>query len=108
MGAVKNQPGLGEPERLTARYGGVPVVYVESEDDRYVFGDCWFKDWLARLEFRPAATRCSGFAGCGAVIKAVRDERSAGNLAWGIVDRDTVMKDNLWHLVNETRLWPFS
>lgn len=102
MGAVKNQPGLSEPDRLTARYGGVPVIYVESEDDSYVFGDCWFKDWLAKLEFKPAATQCGGFAGCGAVIKAVRDERVAGNLAWGIVDRDTVMRDNLWHLVNET------
>lgn len=30
MGAVKNQPGLGAPDRLSARYGGVPVIYVES------------------------------------------------------------------------------
>ena len=36
MGVVKNRPGLDAPDRLSARYGGVPVIYVESEDDYYV------------------------------------------------------------------------
>ena len=101
MGAVKNQPGLGAPDRLSARYGGGPVIYVESEDDSYVFGECWFKDRLARVEFRPASYQCSS-SGCTAVIKAVADERKTGNAAWGIVDRDAVMSEDMWPLVNET------
>lgn len=101
MGAVKNQPGLGVPERLSARYGGVPVIYVEAEEDGYVFGECWFKDRLSQVEFKPASEQC-GFSGCTAVMKAVAHERQAGNAAWGIVDRDTVMSQDIWHLVDET------
>ncbi|WP_295431255.1 hypothetical protein [uncultured Thiodictyon sp.] len=101
MGAVKGGEALGNPDRLVARYGGVPVIYVESDEDHYVFGECWFKDRLSRVEFQPAASQC-GFAGCSAVIQAVGDERAAGNPAWGIVDRDVVMSLNLWHLVHET------
>ncbi|WP_310448907.1 hypothetical protein [Sulfuritalea sp.] len=101
MGAVKNQPGLSAPDRLSARYGGVPVIYVESEEDNYVFGECWFKDHLSRVEFRPASQQCN-FSGCSAVIEAVAEERKAGNSAWGVVDRDTVMSKDMWHLVHET------
>lgn len=56
------------------------------------------------MEFRAAATssHCQGFSGCNAVLKAVGEERAAGNPAWGIVDRDTVMSQDLWHLVHET------
>lgn len=102
MGAVKNQPDLGMPDRLSARYGGVPVIYVESEEDAYVFGECWFKDRLSRVEFKPASDQCGGFSGCNAVIEAVAGERQAGNPAWGIVDRDTVMGQDLWPIVDET------
>jgi len=102
MGAVKNQHGLDMPDRLSARYGGVPVIYVESDEDSYVFGECWFKDRLSRIEFKPAADQQQGFSGCTAVVKAVTEERKSGNLAWGIVDRDTVMKDDIWSLVHET------
>lgn len=100
MGAVKSQPGLGAPDRLSARYGGVPVIYVESEDDGYVFGECWFKDKLSHVEFRSASTQC-GISGCNAVIRAVGEERKAGNPAWGIVDRDAVMSQDKWELVHE-------
>ncbi|MCB2263157.1 MAG: hypothetical protein LGR52_09505 [Candidatus Thiosymbion ectosymbiont of Robbea hypermnestra] len=103
MGAVKSSPELrlSDPDRLVARYGGVPVIYVESDEDRYVYGECWFKDWLSRVEFQPAMAQC-GFSGCSAVIEAVGGERAAGNLAWGIVDRDTVMSRDIWCLVHET------
>lgn len=102
MGSLKNQPGLDMPDRLSARYGGVPVIYVESEEDSYVFGECWFKDRLSHVEFKPASGQCGGFSGCNAVLQAVVDERRAGNVAWGIVDRDTVMGHELWQLVHET------
>ena len=101
MGAVKNQSGLGAPDRLSARYGGVPVIYVESEDDSYVFGECWFKDRLSHVEFRSASAQC-GTSGCNAVFRAVGEERKAGNPAWGIVDRDAVMSLDQWSLVHET------
>jgi Na+-translocating ferredoxin:NAD+ oxidoreductase RNF subunit RnfB len=101
MGAIKNQPGLDAPDRLSARYGGVPVIYVESQEDSYVFGECWFKERLSHVEFRPATQQCN-FSGCAAVIRAVADERKAGNPAWGIVDRDSVMSADMWDVVHET------
>lgn len=101
MGVVKERSGLAQADRLADRYGGVPVIYVEADDDRYVFGDCWFKHWLSRIEFQAAALQC-GTAGCSGGIDAVASDRQAGNFAWGIVDRDTVMSRCLWNLVNET------
>lgn len=101
MGAVKSHPGLDEPDKLATRYGGVPVVYVESEEDNYVYGECWFKDRLSKLEFKAAAVKCAT-DGCDAVLNAVNMERQAGNPAWGIVDRDIVMSKELWELVYET------
>ena len=104
MGAVKNKPGLEAPNHFFVRYSGVPVVYVESEEDAYIFGGCWFKDQLSRLEFQSVADRSGGnsTSGCKAVIHAVDEERLSGNPAWGIVDRDAVMSADRWDLVHET------
>lgn len=101
MGAVKNRRDLDKPDRMAARYGGVPVIYVESDEDHYIYGECWFKECLSRVEFKPATSQC-GFGGCSAVTTAVGKERAAGNSAWGIVDRDVVMSRDLWNLVHET------
>lgn len=103
MGAVKNKPGLQAPNQLFVRYGGVPVVYVESEEDCYIFGECWFKEQLSHLEFLPVNRRSDNSAsGCKAVIEAVHTEAVSGNPAWGIVDRDAVMSADIWNLVHET------
>jgi len=101
MGAIKNQEFIADSDRLTSRYGGVPVIYVESEEDHHVFGECWFRDRLSKVEFKPASTKASA-SGCNGVITAVSMERQAGNPAWGIVDRDSVMAHNRWDLVYET------
>ncbi len=101
MGAIKHQGFITDSDRLSSRYGGVPVIYVESEEDRHVFGDCWFRDRLSKVEFKPALSVAS-VSGCNGVISAVSEELQAGNAAWGIVDRDTVMSQDKWHLVDET------
>ena len=101
MGAIKQQKFIADPDRLTARYGGVPVIYVESEEDRHIFGDCWFRDRLSKVEFKPAASIATS-SGCNGVISAVSEELKAGNAAWGIVDRDTIMAHNKWTLLYET------
>ena len=101
MGAVKSNQNLNEPDKFISRYGGVPVIYVESDDDHYVYGECWFKDRLSKVEFRPAKTKCAT-DGCDAVCNAVSMERRAGNPAWGIVDRDMLMSKELWDIVCET------
>ena len=106
MGAIKNKKsGLKSPERLYNRYSGVPVVYVESDEDQYVFGECWFNEQSSRLEFKPVAARngnaLEATSGCNAVIEAVRQERTSGNSAWGIVDRDAVFSHRRWDLVHE-------
>ncbi len=104
MGAIKNKPGLQSSNHFLNRYGGVPVIYVESEEDRYIYGECWFKAQLSRLEFLSVADRFedNAFSGCKAVVEAVQDETSSGNASWGIVDRDAVMSQDLWNLVHET------
>lgn len=101
MGAVKSQGFIGDSDRLTSRYGGVPVIYVESEEDHHVFGECWFRGHLSKVEFRPASAKAT-VSGCNGVIEAVKTERQAGNPAWGIVDRDSVMSHDRWELVYET------
>ena len=101
MGAIKHQGIIADSERLSSRYGGVPVIYVESEEDRHVFGDCWFRDRLSKVEFQPASTSAA-LPGCNGVIAAVSEELQGGNAAWGIVDRDTVMAHDNWALVHET------
>lgn len=101
MGAIKNKEYIASSQNLTTRYGGVPVIYVESEEDKYVFGECWFRERLSTVEFKPALDKASA-SGCSGVIEAVTKELQAGNSAWGIVDRDTTMAHDLWHLVDET------
>jgi hypothetical protein len=101
MGALKKQKFIADSDKLTSRYGGVPVIFVESEEDRHIFGDCWFRDRLSKVEFKPALSMASS-SGCNGVISAVSDELKAGNAAWGIVDRDAVMSRDSWDIVNET------
>lgn len=99
MGALKKLNEVGS-EPFAQRYSGVPVVYVESTADEYVFSN-WCKRYLGKVEIKPADQHCSA-GGCNAVVGKVLEERSHQNEAWGIVDRDTVMKDDFWHLVWET------
>jgi hypothetical protein len=101
MGAIKHQKPIADSDKLTSRYGGVPVIYVESEEDRHIFGDCWFRDRLSKVEFKPALS-VAMVSGCNGVISAVSEELQSGNAAWGIVDRDTVMSHCNWALVHET------
>lgn len=101
MGAIKHQEFIADADRLSSRYGSVPVIYVESEEDHYVFGECWFREHLSKVEFTRASTKAPA-SGCIGVITAVNTERQAGNPAWGIVDRDIVMAQKLWNLVYET------
>ncbi|MEY4979539.1 MAG: hypothetical protein RLZZ352_1809 [Pseudomonadota bacterium] len=104
MGAIKKKPGLQSSNHFFNRYSGVPVIYVESEEDRYIYGGCWFQSQLSRVEFLSVAERAvdNAFSGCKAVIEAVQEEASSGNVSWGIVDRDAVMSQDLWSLVHET------
>ena len=99
MATLKKLNEVGS-ESFSQRYSGVPVVYVESVVDEYIFIN-WFKYYLGKVEIKPADKHCSA-GGCNAVVGKVLEERSNQNEAWGIVDRDTVMKDDHWHLVWET------
>jgi hypothetical protein len=101
MGAIKHQGFISDSEQLSSHYGGVPIIYVESEEDRHVFGDCWFRDLLSKVEFKPASSVATS-SGCKGVISAVNEQLLAGNAAWGIVDRDIYMTHNIWALLYET------
>lgn len=99
MGALKKLNEIGS-EPFSQRYSGVPVVYVESTADEYIFSN-WCKQYLGKVEIKPADKHCSA-GGCNAVVGKVFEERANQNEAWGVVDRDSVMKDDHWHLVWET------
>lgn len=86
---------------LFRRYGGVPVLYLEAETDRYVYAEVWFRDYQNKIEFT-AVDDVRNAAGCAAVVAQVHHQREQGNTAWGLVDRDALMAHNHWDLVWET------
>ena len=76
-------------------------MYLESESDRYIYAEIWFRDNQQKVEF-VAVNQQAGTSGCTAVINHVRNQRAQGNLAWGLVDRDALMAKGEWDLVWET------
>lgn len=106
MATLKKQTKLNT-DGFSRRYGGVPVLYLEAESDRYIYAEIWFRDYQQQIEF-VAVEQKTGTSGCTAVIQHVQDQRTQGNPAWGVVDRDSLMAKNHWNLVWETNDATFS
>lgn len=100
MATLKQQTKL-KTDGLTQRYSGVPVLYLESKTDRYIYAEVWFRDHQKSIEFTAVDDACRT-AGCKAVIEHVQTQRDQGNPAWGVVDRDALMTHDYWDLVWET------
>jgi hypothetical protein len=100
MKALKQKTPLSI-DGLSRRYGGVPVLYLEAETDRYIYAEIWFRDYQSKVEFT-AVDDVRNHAGCKAVVAHVHYQREQGNPAWGLVDRDALMAHNHWDLVWET------
>lgn len=97
MAGFKRTPDIG---RIRLRQRGGVVVFVESEDDYQIFAKRWFFDLGARITFEPADrdTPERGGGGSGVVCSLVDKAIADGICAFGIVDRDSLMSNDLWEL----------
>jgi hypothetical protein len=87
---------LEQNETIDNAYSGKVIIYLESEEDLQIIKERWFFDERAELEFKSVDTGEGG--GCIQVIQKVENERKKGITAFGIVDRDILMKQGLWNL----------
>jgi hypothetical protein len=97
MGSFKK---AADTTTVDGKYLRKVIVYLESEEDFQIFKERWFYDKGEMLEFRSSDTGLGG--GCAQVIRNVDSDRQNGIVAFGIVDRDTVMKENKWAVFWET------
>jgi len=87
---------LQENEDIDNAYTNKVVVYLESEEDLQIIKERWFFDEGKEIEFKSVDSGQGG--GCSQVISRVKTERNKGITAFGIVDRDTLMKEEKWEL----------
>ncbi len=79
---------------IDAKYIQKVIIYLESQDDFQIFKERWFYDEGEWLEFRSSDEGRGG--GCAEVIRQVKSDRQNGIPAFGIVDRDAVMRESKW------------
>jgi len=91
---------IKDTQTVETKYSGRVIVYLESQEDFHIFQERWFYDEGEFLEFHSTDQGAGG--GCSNVIKQVEIDRKNGIIAFGIVDRDAVMKHNLWDIFWET------
>jgi hypothetical protein len=96
--ATLKKSGVRSSDALLARQKAKPVIYLEGDSDFKIFANFWFVDLLDRVVFSVVKES----QGCTAVVNAVANERRSGIAAFGLVDRDKLMADNLWDLLRET------
>ena len=67
------------------------VVYLESTDDVFVFKK-WFGDLLSKIQFESiSGEKANG--GCGAIIKFFEEQEEELSFAYGVVDRDVLLRN---------------
>lgn len=91
------------PDFIGSKYEGGIKVFLESTEDVRIFSDHWFSDYQDKISFESAGKdgkKSSG--GCTAVLRKVREAQSQQLTAYGIVDRDTLLKDNKQDVFWET------
>ena len=85
-------------EFLRLRQRGGVSVFLESEEDYQIIAERWFFDEGETLNFE-TADRFSpenGGGGCNAVLKLVEGASEESLCAFGLVDRDSLMRDECW------------
>jgi hypothetical protein len=92
MGSFK---GIGESASVDGRYIQRIVVYLESREDYEVYCQRWFPEHGEWLEFRSAdGCECSG--GCTQVVNLVERDRTKEIVAFGLLDRDALLRELKW------------
>jgi hypothetical protein len=78
-------------------------VFLEGKDDFALFSMYWFPEEKDKVEFCKAEDGPVKQSGCRGVLANVRHQReSTGTQAFGIVDRDALLTENLFSEVSET------
>ncbi len=67
---------------------------MESEEDVQIIKERWFFDEGSQVDFKSADAGEGG--GCMQVIRRVEFDRNKGVNAFGIVDRDALLRNNYW------------
>ena len=83
-------------ENIDNAYTNKAVIYLESEEDLQIIKERWFFDEGKDIEFKSVDSGQGG--GCTQVINRVKNERDKGITAFGIVDRDALMREGKWEL----------
>lgn len=97
MGNFKN---IVETDILDARYANKVLVFVESDEDLQVLQHRWFFEEMEWLEFKSCDEGYGG--GCTQVIARTAKFRDKNVTAFGIVDRDALLRCNEWNHFWET------
>ncbi|MDM8515026.1 hypothetical protein QUF76_02415 [Desulfobacterales bacterium HSG16] len=85
-----------QSEVIADQYFERVIVYLESEEDCLIINDRWFFDQGEMIDFRSVDEGEGG--GANEVIKRVKQDKDAGHIVFGIVDRDVLMREGCWDL----------
>lgn len=96
---ARKLPGTGAIGRNRRRI----KVFLEGKDDFALYSMYWFPEEKDKIEFCKAEDGPVKQSGCRGVLANVRYQReSTGTQAFGIVDRDALLTENLFPEVSET------
>jgi len=93
MGSFKE---IGDSQIVSSKYSGRVIIYLESKEDYQIFAERWFHDEGEWLEFRSSDLGDGG--GCNNVISNVKNDRTHHIPSFGIVDRDSLMRQGKWEV----------
>ncbi len=77
-------------------------IFLEGRDDQTLFGVYWFPEYQEWFDFlTPEAENAAGQNGCKGVVDAVANKRTDHAIAYGILDRDALLREKNWDLLFE-------
>ena len=90
-----------DSKEVDKKFANKTLVYLESETDVRILARRFFFDMAERIEFM-GADRHYDSGGCTQVLRAVKDDQNNGLNSYGILDRDSLMRENKWDCLWQT------
>ncbi|MBF0136833.1 MAG: DUF4435 domain-containing protein [Magnetococcales bacterium] len=84
-----------EPEAIGRQYSSRIMLYLESREDLEIFHERWFRGWSEWIEFQSVDAQEGGGGGSSQVFHRVQKDRDCNVPAFGIVDRDVLLNDQV-------------
>jgi hypothetical protein len=88
-------------KNLLSEFEGGIKIYLESDDDQFIFKNNWFPNLNDKLSFE-SISEDFGTSGCRAVVTKVSQLNEVKVECYGIVDRDILLADETF---NKTLWW---